>query len=128
MALIQGMHHVCMKCCSEAQFEETKKFYGEILGLEQVRAFPNGLMYQIGGGVLLEIFSDGNQSLPQGVWQHIALATQDVDGCVEAVRAGGYPITMEPRDIVVASEPPMPARIAFCIGPMGEEIEFFREG
>jgi glyoxylase I family protein len=32
---------------------------------------------------------------------------------------------MEPKDIVIASEPPYPARIGFCIGPVGEEVEFF---
>ena len=31
------------------------------------------------------------------------------------------------RDIVIASEPPFPAKIAFCRGPLPEEIEFFQE-
>ena len=31
------------------------------------------------------------------------------------------------RDIVIASEPPFPAKIAFCRGPLQEEIEFFQE-
>jgi len=31
------------------------------------------------------------------------------------------------RDIVIASELPFPARIAFCRGPLQEEIEFFQE-
>lgn len=31
------------------------------------------------------------------------------------------------RDIVIASEPPFPAGIAFCRGPLQEEIEFFQE-
>ncbi|MEI3049677.1 MAG: hypothetical protein ACLTEU_10860 [Roseburia inulinivorans] len=26
-----------------------------------------------------------------------------------------------------ASNPPFPIRVAFCIGPVGEEIEFFQE-
>ena len=44
---------------------------------------------------------------------------------VEAVRKAGYEITMEPTDNCIPSNPPYPARIAFCIGPVGEEIEFF---
>ena len=126
MALIKGVHHVCMKCVTAEQFAEVQRFYGEILGLPKVREWDVGLMYDL-GGVLLEIFSNGTADLPQGVWQHIALATEDVDGCVKAVSEAGYKITMAPKDIVVASQPPVPARIAFCIGPMGEEIEFFHE-
>ena len=126
MALIKGVHHVCMKCVTAEQFEEVRKFYGEILGLPVVRSWAAGIMYDLGGS-LLEVFSNGAEALPQGVWQHIALATDDVDACVKAVSEAGYPITMGPKDIVIASEPPLPARIAFCVGPMGEEIEFFCE-
>lgn len=126
MALIKGVHHVCMKCVTAEQFDEVRKFYGEILGLPVVRSWAAGIMYDLGGS-LLEVFSNGAEALPQGVWQHIALATDDVDACVKAVSDAGYAITIEPKDIVIASEPPLPARIAFCIGPMGEEIEFFCE-
>ena len=126
MALIKGVHHVCMKCVTAEQFDEVRKFYGEILGLPVVRSWAAGIMYDLGGS-LLEVFSNGAEALPQGVWQHIALATDDVDACVKAVSDAGYAITIEPKDIVIASEPPLPARIAFCIGPMGEEIEFFQE-
>ena len=126
MALIKGVHHVCMKCCTPEQFDEVQKFYGSVLGLTEVRRWAAGVMYDLGGS-LLEVFSNGAEALPQGVWQHIALATDDVDACVKAVSDAGYAITMEARDIVIGSEPPLPARIAFCIGPMGEEIEFFCE-
>ena len=36
-------------------------------------------------------------------------------------------VTVEPKDICIPSNPPYPARIGFCIGPVGEEIEFFQE-
>ena len=42
-----------------------------------------------------------------------------------AVRAAGYPITVEPNSLVIAD---LPARIAFCVGPLHEEIEFFAAG
>ena len=126
MALVKGVHHVCMKCVTAEQFEEIRRFYGTVLGLPEVRSWAAGIMYDLGGS-LLEVFSNGDEALPQGVWQHIALATDDVDACVKAVSEAGYAITVEPKDIVIASEPPLPARIAFCIGPMGEEIEFFCE-
>ena len=126
MALIKGVHHVCMKCVTAEQFAEVQKFYGTVLGLPVVRRWGAGIMFDLGGS-LLEVFSNGAEALPQGVWQHIALTTDDVDACVKAVSDAGYAITMEPKDIVIASQPPVPARIAFCGGPMGEEIEFFCE-
>ena len=54
-------------------------------------------------------------------------ATDDVDSIVEAARKAGYAVTMEPGDIEIMSKPSLPARIAFIIGPVGEEIELFCE-
>lgn len=39
----------------------------------------------------------------------------------------GYEVFIEPKNIEIASMPVFPARIAFCRGPLGEEIEFFQE-
>ena len=128
-SLICGVHHVALKCDGTAEFEKTLHFYQDVLGLEPVRSWGEGenagAMLSTGDG-LLEIFASGRK-LPQGAIRHFALRTERVDDCVAAVRAAGYPITVEPKDIVIASNPPLPARIAFCTGPVGEEIEFFQE-
>ena len=128
-SLICGVHHVALKCDGTAEFEKTLHFYQDVLGLEPVRSWGEGenagAMLSTGDG-LLEIFASGRK-LPQGAIRHFALRTERVDDCVAAVRAAGYPITVEPKDIVIASNPPFPARIAFCTGPVGEEIEFFQE-
>ena len=128
-SLISGIHHVALKCNGTAEFEKTLHFYQNVLGLEPVRSWGEGenagAMLSTGDG-LLEIFASGKK-LPQGAIRHFALRTERVDDCVAAVRAAGYPITVEPKDIVIASNPPFPARIAFCTGPVREEIEFFQE-
>lgn len=128
-SLICGIHHVALKCDGTAEFEKTLHFYQDVLGLEPVRSWGEGenagAMLSTGDG-LLEIFASGRK-LPQGAILHFALRTERVDDCVAAVRAAGYPITVERKDIVIASNPPFPARIAFCTGPVGEEIEFFQE-
>lgn len=128
-SLICGIHHVALKCDGTAEFEKTLHFYQDVLGLEPVRSWGEGenagAMLSTGDG-LLEIFASGRK-LPQGAIRHFALRTERVDDCVAAVRTAGYPITVEPKDIVIASNPPFPARIAFCTGPVGEEIEFFQE-
>ncbi len=103
---------------------------GELLGLPLVRSWGEpkveGLMYGAGTS-LIEIFPNAEEDLPQGAIRHFALATDDVDSIVETVRKAGYAVTMEPGDIEIMSKPSLPARIAFIIGPVGEEIELFCE-
>ena len=129
-ALITGIHHVSMKCCSLAEFSRTVDFYHRTLGLPVLRRWGSdeqpAVMLECGSGVI-EIFADATEELPQGCIRHFALATPDVDACAKAVQAAGYEITVLPKDIEIESQPVFSARIAFCIGPLGEEIEFFQE-
>lgn len=128
MALINGIHHIALRCADEVEFEKTVQFYQEILGCSFVRAWGEGakraVMLDTGAG-LMEIFASGKLAENIGTVNHIAFASDDVDKAIEKVRAAGYQITAEPKNIVLASVPPQPARIAFCMGPMGEWIEFF---
>ena len=125
---VSGIHHLALKCQGVDEFEKTVHFYRNILGIPMARCWGEGenagIMLDTGAG-LLEIFANAPDKLGMGAIRHMALAVEDVDACVDAVRAAGYTITMEPTDICIASEPPYPARIAFCIGPVGEELEFF---
>ena len=131
MALkISGVHHIALKACGLEAFQKTVAFYHEVLGMPIVRTWGegnhSGAMVDTGAGIL-ELFAEGENCPGQGAIRHFAFNVEDTDACVEAVRAAGYGITMEPTDIVIESDPPYPARIAFCIGPVGEEIEFFHE-
>lgn len=125
---IKGFHHVALKCGSTEQYEETIRFYNKVLDMELVRTWGEGIqagaMLNTGSG-MMELFAGGQVQDSTGSIHHIGLETDDVDGCIERVRDAGYKVTMEPTDIVITSEPPYPARVAFCIGPVGEEIEFF---
>jgi len=125
---VTGIHHLALKCQGVDEFNKTIYFYRDILGLPVARCWGEGenigMMLDTGAGIL-EIFANASDKLGMGAIRHMALAVEDVDACVEAVRAEGYALTMEPTDICIASEPPYPARIAFCIGPVGEELEFF---
>lgn len=125
---ITGIHHIALKAKGSKNYGKMLEFYHEILGLPIVRSWGEGenlgAMLDTGAG-LLEIFSNAPDILSEGALRHIAFAVESVDDCVEAVRKAGYEITMEPRDIVIASNPPYPARIAFCNGPVGESVEFF---
>ena len=129
--LTKGVHHIAIKCNGVAHFEKTMHFYHTLLGMPIVREWSTneGLpcaMVDIGGS-MMEIFSNAEDVLPQGTLRHLAFAVDSVDECISVVREAGYQITMEPTDICIPSNPPYPARIGFCIGPVGEEIEFFQE-
>lgn len=126
MALIKGIHHVSMKCVTGEEYTRVCAFYEGVLGLNAVRHWDNGVMLDTGSG-LIEVFRDGEQPMEKGVIRHFALATGDVDACVRAVKDAGYPVFIGPKEICIPSDPPFPARMAFCIGPLGEEIEFFQE-
>lgn len=125
---ITGIHHIALKACGLEDYAKLVKFYTEILGLPVARTWGEGgnsaMMIDTGAG-LLEIFANGEDYPGQGALRHLAFQVEDTDACIEAVRAEGYKVTMEPTDIVIASEVPYPARIGFCIGPVGEEVEFF---
>lgn len=128
-SLIQGIHHAAIKYDGLAKFQAALHFYHDLLGLRVARTWGEGdasaAMLDTGSGIL-EIFANG-EGLENGKIAHIALATRDVDKCVQLVRQAGYPVTIEPKDVVIGSQPSFPARIAFCLGAGGEVVEFFCE-
>ena len=101
-------------------------FYLNVLGFSAVREWPEGIMMDSGNG-LLEIFCNGEGVRTKGAIRHVAFSTDDVDCIIAKVRAAGYEVFIEPKDIVIHSDPEFRARMAFCFGPLGEEIEFFQE-
>lgn len=128
--MINGIHHVSVKYENEAMFEEALHFYCDILGLQEKLHWGEGekraAMLRAGEDVI-ELFATGRVAGTTGAVNHLAFATSEVDECIEKVRAAGYKINIEPKDVLLGSEGQMPARVAFCVGPGGEEIEFFWE-
>ncbi len=124
--MISGLHHISLKCATLEEFEKAKKFYVDLLGFTIVREWPEGIMIDFGNG-MLEIFNNGEGIKTKGALRHIAFATDNVDEIADMVKKAGYEVFIEPNDIVIKSNPVLPARMAFCFGPLGEEIEFFQE-
>ena len=124
--MVTGMHHISMKCGTKEEFDKAKDFYLNMLGFSVKREWPEGIMIDC-GSVLLEIFCNGEGIKTKGAIRHAAYATDDVDGIIARVRSAGYKVFIEPNDIVIPSVPECRARMAFCIGSLGEEIEFFQE-
>lgn len=124
--LIKGIHHISLKCGTKEEFDRARDFYTGVLGLQVCRRWPDGIMIDTGNG-LIEIFSNGEGERTRGAIRHVALLTDDVDELSERIKTAGYDVFVEPKDVVVGSLPPYPIRVAFCVGPLGEEIELFCE-
>lgn len=125
MGCITGLHHISMKCTPD-EYLTVVAFYHDILELPIARTWATGIMFDIGNGYI-EVFTNSTEALSKGTIRHFALGTDDVDACVRKVQDAGYTVFLGPKDIVIPSEPAFPARMAFCFGPLGEEIEFFQE-
>jgi glyoxylase I family protein len=123
-----GFHHVSMRV---RDLNTSLKFYTEGIGF--VERFSWGqaqqrmVLLDTGDGNYFEI-SQGNPQLvyEDGAFHHIALRADDCDAAIEAARAAGAKVTLEPRDVKLPTNPPLQLRIAFFTGPDGEVIELFQ--
>ena len=86
--------------------------------------------FDTGGGGYLEIFENHVETpAPGGVLFHLAIRATDVTAVTERVRVAGCKITVEPKDVVIATTNgagPVPVRLAFFEGPNGEVWELFQ--
>jgi glyoxylase I family protein len=110
------------------------RFYKDTLGCTEKiawRAAPaRAVMLDCGDGNYIEVFEDlAYTGASNGAVNHYALRTTRLDAVAERVRAAGFKITMEPRDVTIQTTNgagPVPVRIFFCEGPNGESIEFLQ--
>lgn len=123
--MIKEIHHVSMKCIKE-DYEKVKAFYVDLLGLNILREWDEGVMIDAGGD-MIEVFNNGTERFSKGIFTHIAFYTDDVDELAGKVENAGYEVFIKPCDKEIPSDPPYRIRMAFCHGPLGEEVEFFCE-
>lgn len=124
MNKINGVHHIALKPNDEI-FAKTVDFYKNTLGCRVVRLMGEGenpnCMLSCGDNTVMEILRgnyDGSENC--GSLSHVAFAVDEVDSFIETIRAQGYKITMEPKNVGI--NPDYQVRVAFFIGPVGEEI------
>ena len=122
--MIKGIHHISMKCKNDEEYQKVKFFYTETLKLSVFKECDYCILFDTGAG-MIEIFKDGKEDLEKGMIRHFAFTVDDTDACAEKVKSDGYEVFVEPKDIQIGGDPSLKARIAFCRGPLGEEIEFF---
>lgn len=121
--MINGIHHISMKCTRD-EYEKVKSFYKSILDLDVIKESDSCILFSSGNGII-EIFISDEKREAKGIIRHFALSVDNVDYYVNLVSKAGYEVFVQPRDIEIGGDSAFPARIAFCKGPLGEEIEFF---
>ena len=124
--MIKGIHHISMKCKTSKELQRVKDFYIGVLGMKLRRQWDGGIMIDTSNG-LIEVFCGEEGEHRKGVIRHVAFETDDVDKTAEKVAQAGYEIFIQPNTRVIDSHPEYPLRMAFCYGPLGEEIELFSE-
>lgn len=127
ITMIKGIHHISMRCQNEEEYRKVRSFYTEILHLSVIKECDVCILLDTGSGIV-EVFRDGAEPSKKGVIRHFAFAADDVQACVNAVEQAGYEVFIAPKTVHIGDDPAFPATIAFCRGPLGEEIEFFCQG
>lgn len=123
-----GVHHIAL---AVSDFDKSLRFYTEGLGFTQIAAWGEGegraVMLDIGNGSCFEIFANGTKEAQSNEkFIHFAFSTTDPDSAYHNAIAAGAAPHIEPKDVTIESNPPMPVRIAFVKGLDGEILEFFK--
>ena len=125
-----GTHHIAVQT---RDWEASLRLYRDVLGMDIVAEFGSDerkiILLDVGDGSHMELFAPTTESPAEGTDSandpvtHFALAVEDTRTATEHVRAAGYEITVEPKDLELGA---MKVTIAFFKGPCGEVLEFFQ--
>jgi glyoxylase I family protein len=123
-----GVHHIAIQV---RDWDASMRLYRDVLGMRVVAQFgtperPIALL-DAGDGAHVELLGPlpdapgGDGGTP--ALAHLALTTTDTRAATERVRAAGYTVTVEPKDMQLG---PLNVTLAFFTGPDGEVLEFFQ--
>jgi glyoxylase I family protein len=124
-----GFHHVAIR---SADFDRSVAFYTDGLGFKRAYGWGEGVgraaLLDIGDGNYIEIFANGKPRTGpiDSPLIHFALRVPDTDAAFARAVAAGAGVDMEPKNVDLQGDTVVTVRIAFVIGPDGEEIEFFQ--
>ena len=112
---ITALEHVSLNIADVAQ---ARKFYGEVLGLEEIERPENftapGAWYRV-GGVLIHLTA-GAQAEPESS-RHFCLWTEDIQQAAKTIAAAGFEVHWERKNKIPGVD-----RFFTC-DPAGNRIE-----
>jgi catechol 2,3-dioxygenase-like lactoylglutathione lyase family enzyme len=128
---MKGIHHIAVQA---RDWDASLRLYRDVLGLPIVAQFGTPerriiLLDLGGGGSHIELFQPQAATPAPGAPAandpviHFALHSDDARADAEKIRAAGYRITIEPKDVRLDH---LDVTVAFFEGPNGEIIEFFQ--
>lgn len=133
--IIKGMGYAHMAIAAR-DFEKSLAFY-QSLGLkiytqwgEKTAGGDSRIaLLDMGDGSLIELFSKPDLPAPGAgtPFLHFAFSVQNVDEAYRIALEAGAIALKPPREMPLDSHPlRMTLRVAFVLGPSGEELEFFK--
>lgn len=128
--MLKSVHHIAIIC---SDYEISKKFYTEVLGLEIIQEVyrkdsdSNKLDLSLNGNYIIELFSFPNPpkrlTEPEACGlRHLAFEVNNLDAEIERINSHSY--TVEP----VRVDPFTGKRYTFFMDPDGLPIELYEEG
>ena len=124
-----GAHHIAVQT---RDWEGSLRLYRDVLGMAVAAEFGTPerkvALLDMGDGSHVELIQSTatapgpDDRTPTAPLTHLALATTATRAALERVRAAGFEVTTEARDVDLNG---LLATIAFFRGPSGESIEFF---
>ncbi len=132
--MIKGIHHVALRCIDMDNYRETLDFYENVIGMKVRYSWGDGdfaaTMLELNGDVI-EIFSTGRASGETGTINHFCFETDDPTESALKVLKAGYSVIVPPSNVRLrlndSEKEYLSLTYAYCVGPVGEVIEFYKE-
>ena len=98
----KGIHHVAI---TVKDYDKSVNFYKDGLGFKEHITWGDddsrACMLDIGNNNIIEIFSGRKEKGSEGLWQHLAFATDDCDKAFKRALENGARVSKEPFDVVI---------------------------
>ena len=132
--MVKGLHHVALRCSSLDNYTETLDFYKNIIGMTVKYSWGEGVyaatMLELNGSVIV-IFASGRASGDIGAINHFCFEVDDPALEVQQMQEAGYPVLVPATHVNLSltnsSKSELLLTYAYCMGPVGEVIEFYKE-
>lgn len=120
-----GIKELAFTGYSVNDIAESRKFYGEILGLKESLVFdhegePGWVEFEIPGGGTLAIVKANDEWQPSSQGAGICFEVEDLDAAVAKLQAAGVALKVPVQDFPIC-------RLALVLDPSGSTVAFHQK-